>query len=312
MKPSSLAALLMFMSSCTFISTAEKEDRRDQDGDGVGWVDGEGMLDCDDGDPSVSSGSTFYADTDGDGHGDEASTVTACEAPEGYVESSDDCDDSDAAVSPDATEQCNESDDNCNGVADDGAEDAVWYFDSDGDGYGDAGVTFEDCVAPTGYVAEAGDCDDVSAEVFPDAPELCDGLDNDCDGAIDLDDDDAVEETFYTDADGDGFGDNSAEVVACGQPDGTSRQGDDCDDVDATVNPSADELCNEEDDDCDGLVDDDDTVVDPPVWLTDADGDGFGDDTTGVSACTRPEGAVAEGGDCDDTSTAVRPGAHCR
>ncbi len=60
-----------------------------------------------------------------------------------------------------------------------------WYFDGDGDGFGDAHVPRTACSQPQGFVVDAGDCDDTTREVFPGAHEVCDGRDNDCDGAID-------------------------------------------------------------------------------------------------------------------------------
>jgi hypothetical protein len=69
------------------------------------------------------------------------------------------------------------------------------------DGYGDDTDTATSCVAPDGYVAAGGDCDDADAFTFPEAYELCDGIDNDCNAAAD-DDIDYVD--WYADADGDG------------------------------------------------------------------------------------------------------------
>ncbi len=83
--------------------------------------------------------------------------------------------------------------------------------------------------------------------------------------------------------------------------------GDDCDDDDAAVHPGADELCNDQDDDCDGL--DDEDPVDAPTWYPDADEDEYGDGTQGEAACNAPEGWIADDSDCDDGDAAVHPGA---
>ena len=64
-------------------------------------------------------------------------------------------------------------------------ETTVFYADSDGDGYGKASSSVTACAAPTGYVAQSGDCDDTNSTVYPGAPELCDGLDNNCNGEVD-------------------------------------------------------------------------------------------------------------------------------
>jgi hypothetical protein len=74
------------------------------------------------------------------------------------------------------------------------------------------------------------------------------------------------------------------------------------------VHPGADELCNDEDDDCDGVVDDPPTVGDG-VWYRDDDGDGFGDIAGGTSTCDPAPGLVDVGGDCDDSDSAVNPDA---
>ena len=79
----------------------------------------------------------------------------------------------------------------------------------------------------------------------------------------------------------------------------------DCDDTQPDINPSATELCNGVDDDCDGQVDEDGTVVS----YRDVDGDGYGDEGDKSTACTRPDGYVALGGDCDDAAAEVNPAA---
>ena len=105
---------------------------------------------------------------------------------------------------------------------------AVWYSDSDGDGYGDAAVGVSDCAAPAGTVADATDCDDASAGVYPGATETCDGEDDDCDGATDEDSaSDAA--TWYGDDDEDGFGSASDTARSCAAPTGYVAMSTDCD-----------------------------------------------------------------------------------
>ncbi|MDP2313426.1 MAG: MopE-related protein [Pseudomonadota bacterium] len=153
--------------------------------------DCDGLVD--DADPSldVTSGQTWYADTDGDGFGDAATATLACVAPAGLVADATDCDDAVAAVSPAATEVCNTTDDDCDGAVDDAdtsldtATATTWYTDGDADGYGDAGSLAVACEPPTGTVADATDCDDVVAAVNPAAAEVCNEVDDDCDGAVD-------------------------------------------------------------------------------------------------------------------------------
>ena len=151
--------------------------------------------------------------------------------------------------------------------------------DSDGDGVNDD----EDC-APE------------DATIYPGAEEVCDGVDNDCDGDIDED----VMETYYRDADSDGFGDPGDTAEACERPDGyvPSDAGEDCDDTDASIYPDAPELCDGIDNDCNGVIDDD---LDTQTYYADTDGDGFGDPNAPETLCEDASGYVDNDLDCDDT-----------
>ena len=139
----------------------------------------------DDADPALdtSTASTWYNDADFDGYGAAADSTLACTLPEGHVADDTDCDDGDASVNPSAHEICNGVDDDCNDQVDDGTSSGTWFTDADGDGYGDASVTA--CTQPADTVTVGGDCDDGDAAVNPDATELCDGIDNNCDGSLD-------------------------------------------------------------------------------------------------------------------------------
>ncbi len=104
---------------------------------------------------------------------------------DGYSVEDGDCDDTDASRSPDAVEQCNGIDDDCDGVVDDGVPVSSWYTDADGDGFGDAHSVVDACAQPADGVKDAADCDDSDASVHPDATEVFDdGIDNDCDGEL--------------------------------------------------------------------------------------------------------------------------------
>ncbi|MDO1500598.1 MopE-related protein [Winogradskyella maritima] len=284
--------------------------------------DGENSLtDCDDDDASIFSGApelcdgldndcdgsvdenvttTFYADGDGDGFGDPNVTQDDCSAPAGFVANADDCDDSKDNVYPNAPELCDGLDNDCDGSVDEDVT-TTFYADGDGDGFGDPNVTQDACSVPSGFVDKAGDCDDNDDTVYPNAPELCDGLDNDCDGSIDED----VTTTFYADADGDGFGDPNVTQEACSVPSGFVDKAGDCDDNDDTVYPNALELCDGLDNDCDGSVDEDVTTT----FYADADGDGFGDPNVSQEACSEPVGFVANADDCNDSNDTVYPNA---
>jgi hypothetical protein len=100
------------------------------------------------------------------------------------------------------------------------------------------------------------DCDDGDPAVNPDADEVCDEIDNDCDGAIDTEDDSLIPE-WYVDFDGDAYGDEGRPVTTCEEAEGIAPVGGDCDDTDADIHPGAPELCDEIDSNCDGVVDED-------------------------------------------------------
>ena len=266
--------------------------------------------DCDgETDENSTDAPAWYADADGDGHGNARFGATACTAPDGYVESSDDCDDLSPAVSPSATETCNGTDDDCDGDMDeDDASDAsTWYADSDGDGYGDATTTAIACSAPSNHVADSSDCDDTSSAISPATSEICNLVDDDCDGSTD--EDDATDaSTWYADVDGDGHGGSVHSTTSCTQPIGYVATGDDCDDTNSLVAPSIQETCNGTDDDCDGTVDESD-AADAATWYADADSDGFGDSTTSTVSCAAPSNYVADSTDCIDTNGSIHPDA---
>jgi len=95
-----------------------------------------------------------------------------------------DCDDSDPAIHPGATEECNEIDDDCDGETDEEAG-QNWFVDQDGDSYGtDSSIQFG-CEPPPGGVPVGGDCDDEDPNIHPGSGQQVDGLDSDCDGLRD-------------------------------------------------------------------------------------------------------------------------------
>ncbi|MCB9763877.1 MAG: hypothetical protein H6739_29170 [Alphaproteobacteria bacterium] len=227
--------------------------------------DCDGQADDDDSDVDLSTAAVVYADDDGDGYGDADDPLQQCAGASGYVSDDTDCDDDHAAVNPGATEVCNGIDDDCDGDNDDDdssvdlSTGSTWYSDSDGDTYGDPNASVAACDAPSGTVSNSSDCDDADAAVNPAATEVCNGVDDDCDGDVD-DDDSSVDlsngSTWYSDSDGDGYGDASASVEACDAPSGFVSDDTDCDDADATRYPSAAEVCDGVDNDCDAIADD--------------------------------------------------------
>lgn len=331
---------------------------------------------------------TFYLDFDGDGFGNVEETTLACQAPTGYVDNTEDCndnsityldtdndgygvgdviacgnadnntdcDDNNADVNPAATEICNTLDENCDGEADEFVTN-TYYGDFDGDGFGGNEETIQSCELVDGYVENADDCDDsfvgyddvdgdgygsgeisacgtaINADdcddnnilVNPGMEELCNNMDDDCDVEVD----EFVTITFYADVDGDGFGNIDSTINACEITEGfvtnfddcddqaityddldgdgfgmgeytacgTASNSEDCNDEDNTVYPEANEMCNLNDDNCDGEVDEFVTTT----FFADADGDGFGTDSDAVEACDQPEGYVNNFDDCDDS-----------
>ena len=161
-----------------------------------------------------------------------------------------DCDDDNAEVNPAATEVCDGIDNNCNEAIDESsAEDATaWYADSDGDSYGDLAGEQAACEQPEGYVADNTDCDDTRADVNPAGTEVCDEVDGDedCDGGADDDDAEGADGkvVFYSDSDGDTYGDAADTVQACDASEDYVADNNDCDDTRADVNPAATEICD--------------------------------------------------------------------
>jgi len=247
--------------------------------------------------------STFYADNDGDGFGDENNPIEACILTEGLSIITGDCDDSDSAISPVAEEVCDERDNNCNAEVDEGVI-QTWYPDLDVDGYGDEDNGITTCTPPEGYITRGGDCDDLELYANPLMLEICDNMDNDCDGSTD-EPGAYGEQVFYEDSDGDGQGNLSVSMEACAPPVGYVSSSSDCDDGNNAVFLGAVEYCNSQDDDCDGDIDE--SAVDMSLWYLDFDGDGVGNPSYSLSACSAPSGYVASDADCDDTDVEVNP-----
>ena len=198
------------------------------------------------------------------------------------VENSTDCDDSNRFSNPEGVETCDGVDNDCDFMVDDEDDDIdlstmpLYYPDNDMDNIGANVEGIQTCEQPTGYVLITGDCDDNNAMIYPAAVEICDGFDNNCDEGID--DEDAVDaEKWYLDNDGDTYGVQAFFVEACDKPEGYVAFFGDCDDDEAAV--GAIEICDSLDNDCDQMVDDQDTYWlrgTENVFYGDGDGDGFG------------------------------------
>ncbi|MCB9742258.1 MAG: hypothetical protein H6741_18915 [Alphaproteobacteria bacterium] len=198
---------------------------------------------------------------------------------------------------------CDGADNDCDGYIDEGLKEDV-YEDVDGDGYGSIGGP--GCPDAPGTAPLDGDCDDGDATAYPEAPELCDGVDNDCDG----DADEGLLIEAFEDLDGDGYGARVIEV--CELEPGLTEQPGDCDDSRATVHPGAQEICDNLDNDCDDaidLADADDFGRLSLLCFDDLDQDGYGDSRRGVFYCATdcPERTTRVSGDCDDSNPDIYP-----
>ncbi|MCU0672646.1 MAG: MopE-related protein [Myxococcota bacterium] len=308
----------------------------DGNGDCRGVGEAASGLDCNDADPRISSSETERCDdlTDDDCNGQSTLSDAACvevvdrdrdgwclvgrdlDGDRTCVDPGErglgDCDDARANVYPAAPENCGDGHDNdCNGLVDRDDEACNSVTDHDGDGYCPLGRDLDgdgSCLSEAEQAAGI-DCDDTRADVHEGVVERCEGrVDDDCDGAVDLEDDECAE---VADRDADGY---------C--PDGIDRDGDgscldegerevargDCDDADRDVGPRARERCvGEVDDDCDGAVDLDD---DDCAGVRDRDRDGhcpLGIDHDGDGSCV-DLGEAAIRGDCDDDDPRAAPG----
>ncbi|MEO0321964.1 MAG: putative metal-binding motif-containing protein [Myxococcota bacterium] len=243
--------------------------------DGAGCVSGAPPCAgaCDEG--ARECGSASCDDADGDGAEDAACGGT-------------DCDDTDPGVFPGAVELCDAAgrDEDCDPTT-------FGARDLDGDGW----VDFSCCNGP----ACGRDCDDTRAGTNPAVPEVCDELDNDCDGSVD----EGLLESVFLDQDRDLHGDPDAPLLACPGIPGTSASALDCDDTDPSINAPQAEISDSRDNDCDGRVDEDPQAV---IWYPDGDGDAYGDPlgATVFSSTVVPDHSLL-GIDCDDGSGAVSP-----
>lgn len=186
--------------------------------------------DCNDVDSTINPTTVWYVDMDGDLQGDATNTFTGCTPPTGYVLNDNDCDDSNANITAPT----------------------MYYVDLDNDGFGDDATGVEDCTQPANTVIIGGDCNDNDTTIYPGAPEICDGFDNNCNGT---NDEGLTFNTYYFDADNDQFGAGIGLVTCQAIPiPGYVLVTGDCDDTNPNVYPGATDIsANDIDENCDGV-----------------------------------------------------------
>ncbi|NNE14780.1 MAG: hypothetical protein HKN51_07370 [Saprospiraceae bacterium] len=252
---------------------------------------------------------TYYLDVDSDGYGDEMFPIDTCLlfSPSGYASNPDDCNDEVDSINPISPEICDAIDNNCDGRADEGLPRNRYYFDFDNDGFGDASIFVDTCIItpPVGFVDNLSDCNDMNELINPNASEICDAIDNNCDGRAD---EGLTKNRYYEDLDQDGFGNQLVFADTCIliPPVGFVDNSSDCDDSDNSINPDGIEICDAVDNNCDGKADE---GLPKFTYYLDSDNDGFGNLMMPTDTCIMqpPIGYVDNSLDCDDSNSGISP-----
>jgi Putative metal-binding motif/Regulator of chromosome condensation (RCC1) repeat len=319
MKKILLFSLLFVLLSC---DDGEKNSTVPENCTNTTDDDGDGMIDCDDSDCAGWSGCIPTCEGDAPlanlQNGVCAGVVKICDATSlTWVEP-----EYELITNYESIESlCDSIDNNCDGNVDEGIT-FDFYPDVDGDGYGDFNITVTTaCAIPANHVINNLDCNDASTLINPDATEICDGVDNNCDNTIDTD---AIDKTFwYLDSDNDSYGDPLDSVLACTQPATRVANSIDCNPTDPNHWNDC-STCTDNDNDgygtgCNLGADCDDTIATGvtcnascTTYHQDSDSDGYGNPAISLVRCTMPVGYVLDDQDCDDTiTTGVTCNASC-
>jgi len=220
-----------------------------------------------------------------------------------------DCDDSDPMINPDMSEICDGRDNDCVGGIDNDLPLFTYYLDADNDGFGDLAFPIDTCMSmpPADYVDNPMDCDDGIGTINPDISEICDAIDNNCDGRAD---EGLPTNRYYFDFDNDGFGDFNVFADTCISvpPAGFVVNSDDCNDDISDINPTIAEACDGIDNNCDGRADEGLAIT---RYYFDFDNDGYGDLNVFADTCITvpPAGFVINSDDCNDDDVDINPDA---
>jgi hypothetical protein len=283
---------------------------------------------------SILSNVNYFADADGDGYGDAASTIQSCLTFAGYVTDNTDCNDDPLSngfnIHPGATEICNNIDDNCNGLIDNLdpgiTGQGVFYSDLDGDGYG-AGSAIVTCIQPAQTSVNNQDCnDDPNLNGFafhPGATEICNSIDDNCNGLVDYQDPEVQSSLALITASGNSpvCTGNTLNLSSGG---GLSYSWSGPDSFSSTLqNPSVSQVSSLNggvytvtvavSGDCMGTATTTVSVSTNAIYYADADGDGYGDAASTIQSCLTVAGYVTDNTDCNDDPLSngfnIHPGA---
>jgi hypothetical protein len=266
-------------------------------------VDDDCDQDVDDADSDVVSGLIeLFLDRDSDGFGDPNEPLAGCATRPGVSDNDEDCADTDPTIHPGARDRCG-VDADCNLAIENPTGQHLGFLDRDGDSYGDPTTAQLGCGTDPVLVTNGADCQDDAPDRFPGQFEVCNLVDDDCDGLVDLDADPlqplATGMTqWWTDGDGDGYTVTPPRWACAPSPSEVAFESatEDCNDADPRMSPGLPELCDGVDNNCAAGIDE--GALGGSLLYEDGDGDGYGGPNQAFVCGS--SGYVANTGDCDD------------